>query len=82
MKSVAPTTPYIVVERPRPLFEDTDVGFPKYSAMYGLPLHIEDELENYTGFTIVSDVHLEGFGTATDDELDMIENQLKAGVIL
>ena len=39
-------------------------------------------LSDLSGYTKVGEIHLEGFDTATSSELDMIENELKNGVIL
>lgn len=48
----------------------------------GRPLYKERKLNNLTGFTKVLSVNLNGFNTATESEVSVIESQLKSGVIL
>ena len=38
-------------------------------------------LSKLTGFTVIDKIHLEGFSTALDSELEEIEDLLKTGVI-
>lgn len=53
-----------------------------YKSLYGLPYMKTELLSNLTGYTEIQDMHLENFGTATNEEIRMIENILKTGVIL
>lgn len=72
----APQVPYLIISRPIP-------DEPSYYAhTFGRPSARGATLGNLTGFTKVNDVHLEGFGTATTDELAEIEAALREGVIL
>ena len=56
----------------------------QFSKLYGLPYRKIVKLEELEGdnFTIVSDIHLEGFGGTLKSELDEIESLLHSGVIL
>lgn len=51
-------------------------------SLYGYPLYAYASLGTLTGFTTVSEVHLDGFSTSTESELREIESLLKSGVIL
>lgn len=53
-----------------------------FAHTYGLPLNAYRKIGDLSGMTIVGEVHLEGFDTATSQELVMIENQLKAGILI
>ncbi len=55
-----------------------------YNKLYGKPYGQTSKLSSVNGFTIVSAIHFEGngFGTATEEELAMIEEQFSDGVIL
>lgn len=53
-----------------------------YNHLIGRPLNDSRMLFNVHGFTTIIDVHLEGFTTATNEELNSIENILLNGVIL
>lgn len=80
--------PYIVFEIPRQSIAD---GYAKYT---GFPCNISYRLSDLTGkgFTVVSDMHLEGLRTgastdtyragATDREIGEVETLLNGGVIL
>lgn len=73
----SPTSIYAVVTRPNPVEIDSN-----YNHVKGRPLGDIKVLSTLRGFTIVEDVHLEGFDTALDEELKDIENQLHAGIYL
>ena len=51
-------------------------------SLYGYPLNSYVRLGTLTGFTTVSEVHLDGFSLSTESELNEIESLLKSGVIL
>lgn len=53
-----------------------------YGHMVGYPVNNIDTLNTYQGFTVCESVHLNGFTTATHDELREIESLLLSGVIL
>lgn len=53
-----------------------------FNKTYGRPLLAYRKLENVTGYTQVSQIHLEGFSEATKNEIDDIEYKLKSGVIM
>lgn len=72
-----PLTAYAHITRRVPTDTDAHVAH-----QYGLPLHQYKTIGDLTGMTVVSDVHLEGFETATSTELDSIEGLLSAGIIL
>jgi hypothetical protein len=66
--------PYLIISRNRPYQPNN------YNTLYGYPANSTVTLANCTGYTRVKDVHVNI--VATDTELEMIENQLKEGVIL
>lgn len=72
-----PTSCYLIIERPKPI-AITD----SYNHIYGKPLGEVRTLSTLTGFTIVENVHLEGFKDTTDDEIGEIDSLLKQGVHL
>lgn len=53
-----------------------------YGHTVGYPVNNIDTLNTYHGFTVCESVHLNGFTTATHDELVEIESLLLSGVIL
>lgn len=60
-----------------------NVTYPTYyNSHYGRPSSYSGALSGLTGYTKCASVHVEGIPTATKVELDMIEQQLKDGVIL
>lgn len=73
---LAPLKPYVIVTRPYQSLPEN------YNTFKGYPSNITSKLGDLKGYTEVEYVHLEGFNTATDAERTMIENQLKAGIIL
>lgn len=67
--------PYIVMSIP-------NISMPEnYGHYYGYPCNMTCNLGSLSGFTVVSDCHLDGF-RCTKTELDEIEALLKEGVIL
>ena len=68
--------PYVIITRPS---QSIPLNYNKFR---GYPSNITSKLGDLKGYTEVEYVHLEGFNTATDTERTMIENQLKAGIIL
>lgn len=71
-----PTTPHIILRKQKVLSQDN------FNKIYGRPLYQSRTLSGLRGFTIVDDIHLSGFPTATSDELNEIERLLKTGVHL
>lgn len=71
-----PMTPYMYWIRPE-VFTTA-----LYNSVYGRPLWGTRVLSTLSGYTEIAEIHLEGFGSATDDELAEIERLLKSGVIL
>lgn len=68
-------TPYLLAERPR---QSLPQNYPHYS---GYPANITETLGNLKGYTEVESIHLHDI-PATAEELKMIEEYLKAGVII
>lgn len=68
----------IVIKRPKtpPILQD------RFNSLYGRPCGKIATLGLLRGFTIVSNIHLENFGTATEREISQINSLLKSGVIL
>lgn len=68
-------TPYLIYEIPRQ-------SMPQYYQQYvGFPSNITAKLSDLTGFTVVSQIHLDNI-PATTEELKEIESLLMGGVIL
>ena len=67
--------PYIIIERPRLSVPNAVQKF------VGQTSNISGYLANFSGFTLVEYVHLDGID-ATNEELKEIESALKAGVLL
>ena len=69
----------VVIYRPKLQSINAD-----YKHIYGVPLGTTKVLSTLSGYTEVSELHLESvdFGTATENELGMIKEQLLNGVIL
>lgn len=74
---VAPTSIYMIIQRPNPVPIDNN-----YLKVKGKPLGEYRTLSTLSGFTIIEDVHLTGFIDATDDEVNQIDTLLKSGVHL
>ena len=74
-------TPNIKVIIKRPIITPIDN---EYNHIYGLPVGKVDILENYKGFTKVTDAHLEGsyYSRMNTNEKDMLDDILKEGIIL
>lgn len=72
-----PYQPYLVQARQK-MIEVDDT----YAHIYGKPLYRTEVLSTLSGFTVVDDIHLENFPTATSGEMDEIERLLKSGVHL
>lgn len=69
------TTPYLVIKRPR-------LSMPKnYQAFGGFPSNMTAKLGDLKGFTVVEQIHIENTNLL-EEEIQMVENLLKAGVIL
>ena len=52
------------------------------SSLFGHPVYDYGTLNTFYGYTEVERIHLIGFETATEDELNQIESLLKNGVFL
>lgn len=72
----APPVPYAVLTKPKLVPVDEE----EYAHIYGKPLYEERVLASLRGFTVIDDIHLTGFDTALDEEVNEIENLLKSGV--
>ena len=68
--------PYLIIHRPQ---QSLAVNYNKFK---GYPSNLTLTLGSCTGYTEVEHIHLTGITGATDTELEMIENQLKEGVII
>lgn len=75
----APTSIKIVVKRPR--YKDIGVG---YGELYGYPCGKVLDLSTVSGYTEITEVHIEGeaFEQATQSELAQLQDELLNGVIL
>lgn len=67
---------YLIIHRPVQSLAENFRGFKGY------PSNITAKLNSLQGYTEVEYVHLTGISGATDAELEMIEKQLKSGVII
>lgn len=72
----APQAPHVIITRP--VISEPD----NYAHYYGRPSAKTAKLNTLTGFTKVASVHVEGLGTATQDEIIDVERLLMSGVIL
>lgn len=68
--------PYLIIHRPQ---QSLAVNYNKFK---GYPSNLTLTLSSCQGYTEVEHIHLTGITGATDTELEMIENQLKEGVII
>lgn len=68
-------SPYLILERPR---QATPKDINHYT---GFPSYVTSRLSDLSGYTKISDIHLENV-PASDDELSEIETLLRNGVIL
>ena len=72
----------VVVQRKmKPAFDLFNSSFEKY---FGRPLNDKRKLSNLDGYTEIGEIHLEGdgFGQATEDEINELEQILSDGIIL
>lgn len=67
--------PYLFLTTPREAVPS------RYQRYCGLPSNITDKLENFSGYTVVEDIRLNGL-VATSTEVEEIYNLLKSGVII
>lgn len=67
--------PYLIISRPIPADANT------FNNFYGYPANKTIRLGNCSGYTKVKSVHVEGI-ICTDEEKNMIESQLKQGVLV
>lgn len=67
--------PYLFLTTPREAVPAT------YQKFCGLPCNITDKLGNFSGYTVVEDIRLNGL-VATSAEVEEIYNLLKTGVII
>lgn len=75
-------TGYLSLQRPYLVMSIPNISLPdNYGHYYGYPCNMTCNLGDLSGFTVVSDCHLDGF-RCTKTELDEIEALLKEGVIL
>lgn len=73
---------YLGAQRPYLIINIPNLNLPdNYGHYYGYPCNMTVNLGTLSGFTVVSDCHLDGF-SCTKTELDEIEQLLKGGVIL
>lgn len=69
--------PYLIIHTPI-----VDRITSDYKHLKGLPLGLNLQLKQVSGFTKITDIHLEGINLATSEELNRIEKVLYEGVIL
>lgn len=73
--ATGPKKPYLIITRPQQALAR------KFNEFEGYPVNTTQVFSDCKGFVRVKEVHLESIN-ATDDELDMIEQILKEGVIV
>lgn len=73
--ATGPKTPYLIVSRPQPEFADN------FNSIEGYPVNFSIQIGQCRGFIRVKECHLSGIN-ATDDELDMIDQILRDGIIV
>lgn len=73
----------LATERDIILFKEypSGVTFPD-KTLRGKPCKQNLSLSTLTGYTQIGEIHIENINTATSEELELIENNLKSGVIL
>ena len=73
--ALGPRKPYLIITHP--------VAYDaiEYNTQYGYPINKTVTLGSLTGYTRVKDIHLSGI-PCTDNELELIEQLLKEGVII
>ena len=67
--------PYLILERPEQIVPEN------YNATIGTPAEVTDYPKNFEGFIKIKGVNLQ-INTATENELNEIENLLKGGVLV
>lgn len=69
----------VIIYRPKMIPVDEDFG-----CLYGYPLGEVKKLSEISGYTEISNVHIEGVGfeTITQSEIDMLEEVITSGIIL
>lgn len=72
---LSPKKPYLIFSRPKQSLPE------KFKSYKGYPSNVTTKLSEIIGFTQVKEIHIEGI-PATSEELTMIEDQLKEGVII
>lgn len=77
--SYASESVHIIIQRPK--LKDIDAN---YRHLYGVPLGQVKQLSELSGYTEITNIHLEdvGFDTATQEEMMMIMQELSNGIIL
>lgn len=73
--ALSPKKPYLIFSRPKQSLPE------KFKSYKGYPSNVTTKLSEIIGFTQVKEIHLEGIA-ATSEELTMIEDLLKEGVII
>lgn len=68
-------TPYLIISRPRLCMPDN------YGHYHGYPSNITRKLGDLSGYTVVSNIHLDGLD-ATSSEIEELESILKSGIII
>ena len=71
----SPNSVYAIITRPNPITISSN-----YNKVKGKPLGEVKTLSTLRGFTIVEQIHLNGFDDALDEEVKEIEKLLKEGV--
>lgn len=72
-----PKSVKVVIKRPKPIPVGED-----YNKIYGRPAAYTKKLKELTGYTKITGIHLENFLSALTEELEMLDRQLKVGIIL
>lgn len=67
----------VIIRKPKMLDMGND-----YNHLFGRPLGQTRRLGDMSGFTVVTNVHLDGFDGVTSTELDLIDSVLKEGIII
>ena len=73
--ATGPKTPYLIITRPQPAYAAS------FNAYEGYPINSTLQIGSCKGFIRVKECHLSNIN-ATDDELDMIDQILKDGIIV
>lgn len=71
------------LNKPFIIKESSNIQYPtNYEELIGKPYNKIVQLSSILGYAEIGEVHLEGFLQSNSEELDMIEKQLKSGIIL